>query len=63
MTHMLDEQSFLGGLIMKLDRSRVACRKSVDDQLKEQYGEETNPERKELEAKAKAWYYAELLKR
>lgn len=63
MTHMLDEQNFLGGLIMKLDRNKLASLKSFDDHLKEQYGEETNPERKEFEAKSKAWYYAELLKR
>ncbi|MDD6836108.1 MAG: hypothetical protein PUF04_02990 [bacterium] len=51
---MLDEQNFLGGLIMKLDRNKLASLKSFDDHLKEQYGEETNPERKEFEAKSKA---------
>lgn len=47
---------------MKLDRIKLASLKSFDDHLKEQYGEETNPARKEFEAKSKAWYYAELLK-
>lgn len=33
-----------------------------DDVLNEKYGSEKSVERKEFDAKAKAWYYAELLK-
>ena len=36
--------------------------RSFDSYLDEQYGKENSVERKEFEAKAKAWYYAELLK-
>ena len=36
--------------------------RSFDSYLDEQYGEENSVEPKEFEAKAKAWYYAELLK-
>lgn len=42
--------------------NKLAGLKTFDDHLKERYGEENSPERKEFEAKAKAWYYAELLK-
>ena len=48
--------------MLKLDMNKLAGLKTFDDHLKERYGEEENsPERKEFEAKAKAWYYAELL--
>ena len=36
--------------------------RSFDSYLDEQYGKENSVERKEFEAKSKAWYYAELLK-
>lgn len=48
--------------MMKLDMNKLAGLKTFDDHLQERYGDENSPERKEFEAKAKAWYYAELLK-
>ena len=48
--------------MMKLDANKLKGLKSFDSYLNEQYGEENSVERKEFEAKAKAWYYAELLK-
>lgn len=48
--------------MLKLDKEKLAGLKTFDDHLQERYGGENSPERKEFEAKAKAWYYAELLK-
>ena len=47
--------------MLKLDKNKLAGLKTFDDHLQERYGDENSPERKEFEAKAKAWYYAELL--
>ena len=47
---------------MKLDTNKLNSLRSFDSYLDEQYGKENSVERKEFEAKAKAWYYAELLK-
>ena len=47
---------------MKLDAKKLNSLKSFDCYLDEQYGMENSVERKEFEAKARAWYYAELLK-
>lgn len=46
----------------KLDNTKLASLKTFDDHLEAQYGEADSVERREFEAKAKAWYYAELLK-
>lgn len=48
--------------MLKLDKEKLVGLKTFDDHLQERYGGENSPERKEFEAKAKAWYYAELLK-
>ena len=48
--------------MMKLNMNKLNNLKSFDSYLDEQYGKENSVERKEFEAKAKAWYYAELLK-
>ena len=48
--------------MLKLDKNKLAGLKTFDDHLQERYGDENSPERKEFEAKAKAWYYVELLK-
>ena len=48
--------------MMKLDTNKLSNLRSFDSYLDEQYGGENSVERKEFEAKAKAWYYAELLK-
>ena len=42
--------------------NKLAGLKTFDDHLQERYGDKNSPERKDFEAKAKAWYYAELLK-
>ena len=42
--------------------NKLKGHKSFDSYLDELYGEENSVEPKEFEAKAKAWYYAELLK-
>lgn len=48
--------------MVKLDINKLKGLRSFDSYLDEQYGEENSVEPKEFEAKAKAWYYAELLK-
>lgn len=48
--------------MLKLDKNKLTGLKTFDDHLQERYGDENSPERKEFEAKTKAWYYAELLK-
>ena len=48
--------------MVNLDMNKLKGHKSFDSYLNEQYGEENSVEPKEFEAKAKAWYYAELLK-
>ena len=48
--------------MMKLDMNKLNKHRSFDSYLDEQYGKENSVERKEFESKAKAWYYAELLK-
>ena len=48
--------------MLKLDTNKLRNLKSFDNCLDEQYGEENSVERKVFAAKAKAWYYAELLK-
>ena len=42
--------------------NKLKGHKSFDSYVDELYGEENSVEPKEFEAKAKAWYYAELLK-
>ena len=44
---------------MRLDMDKLAGLKTFDDHLQERYEDENSQERKEFEAKAKAWYYAE----
>lgn len=48
--------------MLKLDETKLASLRKFDDVLNEKYGEQESPERNEFDAKAKAWYYAELLK-
>ncbi len=48
--------------MLKIDIQKLAGLKTFDDHLQERYGDENSPKRKDFEAKAKAWYYAELLK-
>ena len=46
----------------KLDEKKLARLKTGSQHLTEKYGEKGTPSREEFEAKAKAWYYAELLR-
>lgn len=48
--------------MIKLNEDKLAGLTTFDDVLREKYGDETTKERKEFDAKSKAWYYAELLK-
>lgn len=48
---------------MKLiDSRKTSTLRKFDDILNEKYGKLDSPERNEFDAKAKSWYYAELLK-
>lgn len=46
----------------KLDPKKLAKLPTMDAVLDKKYGEEGTPQREEFNAKAKAWYRAELLK-
>lgn len=48
--------------MIKLDEKKLAQLKTGSQHLAEKYGERGTPNREEFEAKAKAWYYAELLR-
>ena len=48
--------------MLKLDKNKLAGLKTFDDHLQERYGDENSAERKEFEAKAKAWYMPSFLK-
>lgn len=48
--------------MLKLNENKLASLRRFDDVLNEKYGSEKSVERKEFDAKAKTWYYAELLK-
>ena len=52
-----------GGMNMpNLDEKKLSSLRRFDDVLNEKYGRENSSERKDFEAKARTWYYAELLK-
>ena len=48
--------------MVKLDEKKLAQLRTGSQHLTEKYGERGTPSREEFEAKAKAWYYAELLR-
>jgi DNA-binding XRE family transcriptional regulator len=45
-----------------IDKSKVANLSTANEMLDEKYGKTGTPARDAFEAKAKAWYYAEVLK-
>ena len=45
-----------------LDKKKLAQLKTGSQHFEEKFGPEGSPSRAEFEAKAKAWYYAELLR-
>ena len=48
--------------MFKLDEKKLSRLKSGTQHLDEKYGEKGTPVREEFDARAKAWYYAELLR-
>ncbi|WP_073042900.1 helix-turn-helix transcriptional regulator [Xylanibacter ruminicola] len=48
--------------MIKFNEKKLAQLTKGSDHLTEKYGERGTPSREEFEAKAKAWYYAELLR-
>lgn len=48
--------------MIKLDDKKLAKLKTASTRLEEKYGAEGSSERKDFEARAESWYYAELLK-
>jgi len=48
--------------MIKLDEKKLGRLKTGSQHLEEKYGPAGSPSRVEFEAKAKAWYYAELLR-
>ena len=48
--------------MIKLDEKKLARLKTGSKHFEEKYGPTGSPSRVEFEAKAKAWYYAELLR-
>ena len=48
--------------MIKLDEKKLAHLKTGTQHLAEKYGEKGSPSREEFDARAKAWYFAELLR-
>ena len=48
--------------MMMIDEKKLEALKTGSQHFDEKYGCEGSPSRAEFQAKAKAWYYAELLK-
>ena len=47
---------------MNISKEKISKLKKADEHFDECYGKPGTPERNEFEAKAKAWYYAEILR-
>ena len=48
--------------MIKIDEKKLAALKTGSKHLAEKYGERGTPAREEFEAKARAWYFAEILR-
>ena len=48
--------------MIKIDEKKLSKLTTGSEHLAEKYGERGTPSREEFEAKAKAWYYAEILR-
>ncbi|MBO4316269.1 MAG: helix-turn-helix transcriptional regulator [Prevotella sp.] len=48
--------------MIKLDEDKLAKLRTSSEHFDEKYGPKGSSERKEFEARAEAWYYADLLK-
>ena len=55
-------RKYTAGLMLKFNEEKLAKLRTFDDVLQEKYGEPNSEARKDFDARAKAWYYAELLK-
>lgn len=55
-------RKYTAGLMLKFNEEKLAKLRTFDDVLQEKYGEPNSEVRKDFDARAKAWYYAELLK-
>lgn len=51
-----------GQFMIKISKEKWTELPQIDDRLTERYGSIGSPQRKEFQAKAEAWYYAELLR-
>ena len=51
-----------GQFKIKISEEKRAKLPQIDDRLTQRYGPVGSPSRKEFQAKAEAWYYAELLR-
>ena len=47
---------------MEFDQEKLKALPTVEDLFRKEYGEKGTPAREEFEAKARAWYYSEILK-
>ncbi len=47
---------------LEIDETKLSKLKTANDMLDQKYGKLGTPAREEFEAKAKAWYYGEVLK-
>ena len=48
--------------MVKIDQKKLAKLTTGSEHLRQKYGQEGSENRREFEAKAEAWYYAELLR-
>jgi DNA-binding XRE family transcriptional regulator len=48
--------------MIKIDEKKLEALKTGSQHLAEKYGERGTPAREEFEAKARAWYFAEILR-
>lgn len=48
--------------MMKINIEKLKDQPTINDKLDNKYGQMGTPEREAFDARAKAWYYAELLK-
>lgn len=48
--------------MLKFNEEKLAKLRTFEDHLRDEIGEAGSEARKEFDARAKAWYYAELLK-
>ena len=55
-------RKYTAGLMLKFNEEKLSKLRTFEDHLREEIGEPGSEARKDFDARAKAWYYAELLK-